>query len=236
MDARLAVLASHYQFVFERGLGQVIAQACAGGVTLAQFEGKTGSAYQLVLRAVGTCLEREGELVLQLCQGEQVLYAVAFTFGWRGESHAVSIGCIQGGKAEGTMDAIRHATRELHGLRPKQLLVMLVRQLGYELGCAQMLLVSNANRAVRGAMRKGRVLADYDQFWTELGAECRPDGDFHLACAPLAAPDMESIPSKKRSEARKRHELMVAVVAAVNARLAPVAAETMPSPALARAA
>jgi hypothetical protein len=29
---------------------------------------------------------------------------------------------------------------------------------------------------------------------------------------------------------------MVAVVAAVNARLAPVAAETMPSPALARAA
>jgi uncharacterized protein VirK/YbjX len=236
MEARLAVLASHYQFIFERGLGQAVAQASAGGVKLAQFDGKGGAAYHLVLQAVGTCLEREGELVLQLYQGEQLLYAVAFTFGWRGESHAVSIGCIQGGKAEGTLDAIRHATRDLHGLRPKQLLVTLVRQLGYELGCAQMLLVSNANRAVRGAMRKGRVLSDYDQFWAELGAQPQPDGDFRLACAPLMAPDMESIPSKKRSEARKRHELLATLVAAVNQRLAPCPAEVARSLAPARVA
>jgi uncharacterized protein VirK/YbjX len=221
MEARLAILASHYQFIFERGLGPTVTQASGAGVRLAECEGKSGTRYHLMLHAVGTCLEREGELMLHLCQGDQMLYAVAFTFGWRGESHAVSIGCIQGGNAGGTLDAIRQATRDLHGLRPKQLLVTLVRQLGYEFGCEQMLLVSNANRAVRGAMRRGRVLSDYDQFWAELGAERRTDGDFRLPCAPLMAPDMESIPSKKRSEARKRHELAAALVAALTSRLAP---------------
>jgi uncharacterized protein VirK/YbjX len=131
----------------------------------------------------------------------------------------VSIGCVQGGKAGGTLEAIRHATRELHGLRPKQLLVTLVRQLGWQFGCRQMLLVSNANRVVRSAARKGRVLADYDQLWTEMGAQRRADGDFELPCMPVQAPDMEAIPSKKRSEARKRHEMMAAIAGAVSERL-----------------
>ncbi|GAB3460106.1 VirK/YbjX family protein [Massilia terrae] len=219
MEARISLLASHYQFVFERGLGPLLMQASATGVRLAAFEGKSGLPYQITLRAVGTCLEREGEMVLQLWQGDTMLYAVAFTFGWRGEGHAVSIGCMQGGKAEGTMDAIRAATRDLHGLRPKQTLVALVRQLGYEFGCGRMLLVSNQNRVVQSAMRKGRVLSDYDQVWEEMGAQRMDDGDFCLPCAPLAELDLESIPSKKRSEARKRHELMMAMAAGVNQRM-----------------
>lgn len=219
MDARLAVLASHYQFVFEHGLGAIIGQASHKAVPLAQVDGKRGTPYTVSLRAIGP-LEREGELVLQLSGEGVLLYSVAFTFAWRGEGHTVSIGCIQGGKDEGTLDAIRAATRELHGMRPKQLLITLVRQLGYTYGCRQMLLVSNANRVVRGAMRQGRVLADYDQLWSEMGAERCADGDFALPCTALAEPDMESIPSRKRSEARKRHEMMARVAAAVSARLA----------------
>jgi uncharacterized protein VirK/YbjX len=219
MEARLAMLASHYQFMFERGLGSTLVQASAGGLKLASFEGKSGVPYQLVLRAVGTCLEREGELVLQLCQGETMLYAVAFTFSWRGEGYAVSIGCMQGGKAEGTMDAIRVATRELHGARPKQLLVTLVRQLGFEFGCSRMLGVSNANRVVQRSLRRGQVMADYDQFWDEMGAERMADGDFRMPCAPVQAPDLEAIPSKKRSEARKRYELVLMLAEAMNQRL-----------------
>jgi uncharacterized protein VirK/YbjX len=69
-------------------------------------------------------------------------------------------------------------------------------------------LVSNRNRVIYKAIRNGRVLADYDQLWTELGATLRPDGDWELTCAPVAAPDLDGIPSKKRSEARKRHELV----------------------------
>lgn len=218
MEQRLAVLGSHYQFIFLRGLGPTVAEASRGGVQLAAFEGKTGTAYQLVLRAIAT-FEREGELALQLLQDGATLYSIAFTFARRGGCDTVNVGCIQGGNGAGTIDAIRHATRELHGLRPKQLLVTLVRQLGHESGCSEMRLVSNANRVVRSAMRQGRVRSDYDQLWRELGAAVQDDGDFLLRCEAPGAPDMALIASKKRSEARRRHELAAALAEAVGTRL-----------------
>jgi uncharacterized protein VirK/YbjX len=206
MSDRLAVLRSHYQFMFRHGLGQMIAQATRTGVTLGSIEGKTGARYQVRLRAVEP-MEREGELVMQLVEGTALVYSVAFTFSDLHGFSIVSVGCIQGPKDGDGLGSIRQATRELHGMRPKQLLVCLVRQLGYELGCTQMRLVGNANRVVHGAMRQGRVLADYDQLWAELGAEKRFDGDFQLPCEPIQPPDLEKICSKKRSEARKRHNL-----------------------------
>jgi uncharacterized protein len=214
IEDRLAVLASHYQFMFRHGLGPTIAQATRGGALLASVAGKTGRRYQICLSAVEP-MERDGELVLQLREDGALVYSTAFTFSDLDGFAIVSIGCIQGPRHGGGLGAIRDATRELHGLRPKQLMVGLVRQLGYELGCTQMRLVGNANRVVRGAMRQGRVRADYDQLWEELGAQRRPDGDFQLRCAPLAAPDMARICSKKRSEARKRHALAVELADAV---------------------
>lgn len=214
MGARLAVLASHYQFIFRHGLGQTVAQASRCGVLLANIEGKSGACYQVLLRAVEP-MEREGELVLQLVEGTALVYSIAFTFSSVDGVDIVSVGCIQGPKHGDGLGAIRSATRELHGVRPKQLMVSLVGQLGYAFGCAQMRLVGNANRVVRGAMREGRVQADYDQLWTEMGAAPRRDGDFELACAPVAALDLERICSKKRSEARKRHHLIVTLSHAI---------------------
>lgn len=207
MGERLAMLASHYHFIFRHGLGQTVAKATRSGVTLASIEGKTGTRYQVHMRAVEP-MEREGELVMQLVQGTTLIYSIAFTFSDLDGFGIVSVGCIQGPKNGDGLVAIRAATRELHGMRPKQLMVTLVRQLGYELGCIQMRLVCNANRVVRGAMRQGRVLADYDQLWAELGAEKRSDEDFQLSCAPIQPIDLERICSKKRSEARKRHHLV----------------------------
>jgi uncharacterized protein VirK/YbjX len=206
-EARLDAIRAHYDFMFRRDLGQTLARACLGPVVLAEAEGKSGLRYQIQLRTV-TMFDREGELVLQLTQDDKALYTVAFTVAPRDGRPAVSIGCIQGGKTEDAREAIRTATRELHGIRPKQLMATIVRQLGHAYGCERMLMVSNRNRVIYKAIRNGRVLADYDQLWEELGARLRSDGDWELDCAPVAAPDMENIPSKKRSEARKRHELV----------------------------
>jgi uncharacterized protein VirK/YbjX len=107
----------------------------------------------------------------------------------------------------------------LHGVRPKQLMVTLVRHLGFQLGCTQLRLVGNANRTVRGAMRQGRVRADYDQLWTELGALRQADGDYALPCEPLRAPDLERVASKKRSEVRKRHQLTAGLLQCAALRL-----------------
>ncbi len=218
IDARLAALTVHYETVFARGLGELVAQAAKGPVTLAAFEGRDGGAYDIALRAI-SLLEREGELVLQLREQGMPLYAVAFTFARRDGRLAVNVGCIQGANDDGTLDAIRRATRQLNGLRPKQLLVSVVRALGHELGCHEMRMVANANRVVRSAIRNGTVHANYDQLWDEMGARRLADGDYMLPCGPLPEPDFEAVASKKRAEARRRHALLATLCATVAARL-----------------
>ncbi|NHZ94436.1 DUF535 domain-containing protein [Massilia sp. CCM 8734] len=218
-EARLRVLATHYGFVFSRGMGPLIVAAARAGVALGSVEGKTGAIYELQLRAVST-MEREGELVLQLCDGGTPVFSLAFTFAEEEGQQIVCIGCIQGPKGSDGLEAIRTATRELHGARPKHLLVTLVRQLGHAVGCSRVRLVGNANRVVHGAIRRGKVMADYDQMWNELGAERRADGDYAIACEPVPEPDMEQIQSKKRSEARKRHAVVLELADALVASLA----------------
>lgn len=206
-DQRLQAIRDHYDFIFRRGLGQTVARASQSPVMVAEVAGKSGAAYQIQLRTVDL-FDREGELVLQLAQDGKLVYSIAFTVAVRGGMPAVNVGCIQGGKTPDAQEAIRSATRDLHGLRPKQLMATLVRQLGHAYGCERMVMVSNRNRVIYKALRHGRVLADYDSLWHELGAQLRPDGDYELPCVPLAAPDMGAIPSKKRAEARRRHELV----------------------------
>ena len=209
---RVALLQAHYSFVARHGLVPVVAQAARGGVTVASFDGKSGTGYQLRLRTIDV-MEREGELVLQLCRGDELVASVAFSFFDGASGPALGIGCLQGPRGEHGLDLLRDTTRDLHGMRPKALLVRLVRQIGYDYGCRDLMLVGNCNRTVRSATRQGKVHADYDALWLELGAALGANGDYLLPCVDLAPPDLTQVVSKKRSEARKRHEAMEHIVA-----------------------
>ena len=230
---RLDAIRAHYHFMFRRGLGQTIARASIGAVVLGEAVGKSGVVYQIQLRTINM-FDREGELALQLTQDDKAIYTTAFTVAPRDGVPTINLGCIQGGKTEDAREAIRVATRELHGIRPKQLMASLVQQLGFDYGCTRMVMVSNRNRVIYKAIKHGRVLADYDQLWNEMGARARADGDFELDCAPLAAPDLTQIPSKKRSEARKRHDMLRALAHDVSVSLRARQADVA-SPALSQA-
>jgi uncharacterized protein VirK/YbjX len=161
-------------------------------------------------------MEREGELVLQLMRQGTLVYSLAFSFVQEDTRRQVGIGCVQGPQCGAGLALAREATRDLHGLRPKNLLVRLASQLGHAVGCDHLVLVGNHNRTVCvKSVRKGKVKADYDSLWQELGATQRPDGDWQMGCAPLQAPDMEEVPSKKRAEMRRRYDLMTQVNFAV---------------------
>ena len=210
---RVAMLVEHYQFILQQGWGKLMAQAARAPVRLGTVAGKSGAPYHLQLCSLQP-MDREGEMVLQLAHGDDVIYSVAFTFfGSRVRaSMGVGIGCLQGPRGAEGLRRVREATRDLHGMRPKALMVRLVRQLGHDHGCRNMVLVGNDNRAVHHSAKKGRLFADYNTLWQELGAQARQDGDFELPCENLVMPAMDDIPSKKRSEARKRHELTLAMI------------------------
>ena len=217
---RVDVLAAHYRHIARHGLAPLTIRAARAAVPLCGVAGKSSRRYTLNLSAVDH-MEREGDLALQLlCEGEAV-YTCAFTFfalaadtpGQAGMG--VFIGCLQGPRDARGLELIREATRDLHGLRPKNLMVRLLAGIGQAYGCAELRLVGNDNRAAWRAARQGKVHADYDALWTELGAARRGDGDFTLACGAPVAPELELLPSKKRAEARRRFEVLERLLEAV---------------------
>ncbi|WP_343728815.1 VirK/YbjX family protein [Duganella sp.] len=211
---RVDVLREHYRHVLRFGLGPLTVRAARAAVPLASIEGKSGLPYRLQLRAIEP-MEREGELVLQLLQGSELVYSCAFSFVHSEQGMLLGIGCMQGPRGAHGLQLIKDATRELHGLRPKNLMVKLLSQIAHDHGCVALRLVSNRNRVVCGATRQGKVHADYDGLWQELGALQRADGDYQLASEPICEPDLAAIASKKRSEARKRHETLCELAQAV---------------------
>lgn len=216
-DERLDALQTHYQTVFDRGLAPLVARAALGSVEMCRLHSKDGD-YRLGLRA-GSVLCREGELIFQLMHNDTLVYSIACAFMRDGFATVLAVGCLQGTPGAGAQDRVREATRALHGMRPKNLLMRVVRQFAFEHGCRQLLLVGNANRVVTTSMRKGKVHADYDALWLELGAARRPDGDFNLTGEALPALDLTEIVSKKRSEAKKRHEMLSTALDDIRAQI-----------------
>ncbi|MYM85043.1 DUF535 domain-containing protein [Duganella sp. FT50W] len=229
IHGRLAMLSAHYRHIFSHGMGPLSVQAARGPVLLGRVEGKSGLPYHVQLRAIDP-MEREGELVLQLMQGDALVTSCAFAFIEGERGMALGVGCMQGPKGERGLQLIKDATRELHGLRPKNLMIKLLSQIAHDHDCSTLRLVGNANRAVCGATRQGKVHADYDALWLELGATRRADGDFQLASEPICEPDLTLIASKKRSEARKRHETLCELAQAVGVGLHAPRIEAVPAP------
>jgi uncharacterized protein len=214
---RVDVLIDHYSQVFRAGLGELVGEAAASAVPLAQFSGKTGAEFELYLSAVNVG-HREGELTLMLRHQDKNVYASSFALTTIDGAPTVVLGALQGLRSLDGADLIRDVTRQLHGCRPKKLMVSVVRAIGDLLGCTRILLVSNKNRITVNWRRADRISSNYDETWEEMGAVRRTDGNFELPCRD-AGPDLAQVASHKRAEARRRMALIESVCTSVQTSL-----------------
>lgn len=217
---RVAALVSHYSAVSETGLGPLVRRAALVPVTLAEFAGKSGAALSLQLAAINVG-HREGELALLLASEGRIAYTASFALQSADGRLQLVLGGLQGLRAADGAALIQRLTRELHGCRPKNFMVAMLRQLGASIGCDKLVLVSNRNRVVVNWRRTNRILSDYDTTWRELNAAPRSDGNFELPSLPAFCTDLALVPANKRSALRKRHALLAqagAQAAAVLAR------------------
>ena len=227
---RLALLEGHYRFLWQAGARALVERAARQPVVLAAFEGKDGVLYRLQLTAIHDSY-REGELCLRLTRDGQPLYLASFLFLPRADGVSLQLGALQGLRSEAGAQAVKAATRALHGCRPKNLMVTALRDFGDFFACNNLFLISNDNRIALNARRRQRIAADYDQAWLELRALRMRDGNYHLPCTAYRAPDLLDVPSKKRADARRRAGMLEQLAAEMRTQLATLLATPAASPA-----
>ena len=212
---RLDSLIEHYRFVgrhlpadliddLARGHALSIAnlaapKICAHGIR---------SHYTLRLSATDT-FDREGELLLSLDQdaGWQRIACVVFTITGGDHDRRLEIGCLQGASTADGRDRVKRATKDLHGVRPKNIVLHALYAVAAFWGVRRIVAIGNDCRVFnnRGLGPKV-VFADYDGFWREVGGEADAAGQFALP-EQLSSRPLSEIHSSRRAEYRRRDEV-----------------------------
>lgn len=181
------------------------------GVTLTTLTGRDETTYSIRLLA-DAFLDKEGEATLIFCDAQDtVLAELTFTLCPFKGKETLYIGGMQGAKSHVPHESIQSATKSCNGLFPKRLLVEAAMVMAQQMGVSAIRAVSNETHIYRNVRyrkkKQGQLRADYNSFWASLGATADSNGDFLL---PLTIPrkPMEEIASKKRSEYRRRYELL----------------------------
>ncbi len=205
---RVKMLVEHYQFVSQVNVGFYDRIYRENGAHLFNISEQ----FNVVITHDGT-FRKEGELnvsIMEVDSGIRV-YSCAFNFGIMNEKYALFIGTVQGPERRlvNSFAKIKLLTKLSYGLMPKNLVVMLAMMISNNYGIHNYFGIKNSSHiysAKRYKISKNRVLFDYDSLWQEFNGINYDDSFmeiFNYRRKPL-----ELIPSKKRSEYKKRFEFI----------------------------
>ncbi|WP_019464455.1 VirK/YbjX family protein [Dyella japonica] len=215
-EDRLQALKAHYRLLLERWSAELFeAVYVQGRATLGALTLKDGSEVRLHLRppAHMTC---EGELAIELTDAhDRTLYRLVMTLI---DDDTLAIGCIQGPAGVHGRETVRELTRNMHGMRPKQLMLVLAYAFAGQCGLRRILAVGNAAHPLLG---RSRMFSDYDAYWLEQGGVLVEDGWFLLPASLHHRTEVE-VESKRRALFRRRAELRWEAVKLLNDVLRPV--------------
>jgi uncharacterized protein VirK/YbjX len=207
MARRLSVIDQHYRML--GGSAKIIADATFEEVVLAQLE-EEFSGLRLVLDKASWFL-REGEIVLNLFVNEQRLYSIAFTLGINSCGPIVFVGALQGSNSESAQEIYRDITHALHGMRPRDLLMVSLKLLCSELGINRIWAISSDNRQHNspyfGNSHKEKVLVAYNEIWQEHGGIAIENGFYEIPVT-VRYRDVSEIPTRKRATYRRRYHML----------------------------
>lgn len=218
---RADAIVSHYQFLSTLPASLASAFTAMSETPLLQFPGKEETAFTLSASCARKA-EREGECTLWLRDANQTLLAsLTFSVTRRQKQWQLVIGGLQGPRRNVAHEMIKQATRACYGLFPKRLLLQFLWQLAALTDIRAIYGVSNNGhvfRALRYRFSKGRHFhASYDEFWESV--EGVREGAFRWRLPlQLERKTLESIPSKKRAEYRRRFQLLDSMSAQLSAR------------------
>jgi len=202
---RVRSLVSHYEFAVERFSSEQLESIYFGaGLILAEFHGKSGVFYRVVLGTHRAC-HNEGEMLLKIetSKCDVVCFAI-FTIGSsKNGKLQIELGTIQGQSKNTDFSVTVLATRDFHGLRPKHLLMAIVYSVARNWKIDTILCVANRTHP-NGT--NPLFYSNYDTLWEQLGGQLTGMG-FYLLPLHFSYPTGINQGRKHRSRHRRRTEL-----------------------------
>ena len=209
---RFQALQQHYQFVVAQ-FSPVVRQEIYGtpGKLLARLPlegiGKFG------LRLSCSRQEKEGDLVIGLVNLDTgaVLFTLAFSITqFETEPRQIFIGGLQGNKQACDKELIIAITREMHGLRPKALLLFALQELCTAWGVTRLRAVSDAMHIYKHWQKRKQVASSYDEWWMESGGVLADDGNFDLP-ATFVPREIATLKVNKRPVYKHRYQMLAEI-------------------------
>lgn len=168
---RLRFLVDHYERLDQAFAASFIRALCRGeALRVATLQGRKGSVYGVFVAASVTSLtQREGELVIYLAKGpaDLQLSRLSLCLGSVKQRQTVVVGGLQG-PLGGHKGAVIAATRDLHGLRPKDAVFLAARAMALALSDGALHAISDANH-VLNRLQDVAKFSGYDAYWLERG-------------------------------------------------------------------
>jgi uncharacterized protein VirK/YbjX len=213
-DRRMDVVVSHYEFL-ESIDSALTAFDYTDSLRLVDLVPIDASLALIIDRS--PWFLHEGELVINLFQGSLRVSSLAFTIGKDNSGTVcIFIGALQGihkgVSSEKSLSIYRDLTKQLYGLRPKSLLVDVLRMIASQYGIKRILGVADENRQHRhpyfGKRDKTTFAFDYNNLWRDVGGNPENEVGFYDIPIKYASRDLSEIPSKKRAMYRHRYETL----------------------------
>jgi uncharacterized protein len=172
---------------------------------VALMSGKSGKNYRIYLTQCPE-LGSEGELSIILQESDTGLRLATLTFmiTISNKGLGLVIGGLQGPNHSNAKSTIVEATRDLHGLRPKNAVLIGLLGICSTIRVEQIEAVCRANNPSK--KRGTSFIADNDSFWLEISKRQNADGDFILPLK-LIEKTIDQVPSKKKKTWLQRQDL-----------------------------
>lgn len=209
---RAKVIRDTYAFIHAQGGPLHQAMTSPEGSVLVQLPLDKGMTVDVRFRP-DPQFRKEGEISIffSLNGIDHPISSFALAFERTGDGWICFVGAVQGRKGGGE-DAIKVATKAMHGLRPKQFMVFLAQEIARSLRVKTLQGVGNGIHVFRAGQHKlirtkRDIQFDYDELWTEAGGAPGQDGWFILPSKPRRR-GLDEVKPNKKSMYAKRYAML----------------------------
>lgn len=223
VDKKANAIIDHYTFINQHFTSEAI-EHMYFGESIRLLELTVASKLYMLEIGYSDAFYREGELTLMLINAEnRRIYSIAFSFLKDKDEYYILIGGVQGPQQTDaySLELIKVMTKEMHGLRPRNFMIFILRIIAASLGIKTIEAIATDNhisKCHRVAFKRfDPFQADYNTYFEEEGGIRK--GHFFILQSEQKRKSIDSIESKKRSLYKKRYAMMDNLSHIVHAKL-----------------